>query len=299
MLYDVKSIKETVELKDTLSTVSETNEIKIKEPTAEIHLQGKVIIKDMETNEILQEEDNLVVLRTRLFVLQNLFKPEDWQKVESDNGYLSNNNRKVCLFKIGRGGADTQAAPFQPFVPKFSDTDLAKPIPFVVTTPDKYIDPELEANPSIYLPDKSEFSKEHRKLYHESKKSIDGSVSYYAKVFDENSMKIVFNKDSNELYAHMTLSITPTEARGYELNELGLVIAEKVFYKVDSELNRVIENGKEVFIDEIAYKKLNSSQQNSYIEGYRDCELASRVTFDTESLRSLSRGLIVEYRIYA
>lgn len=258
--------------------------------------RGKVIIKDLETGKV-KEDDNLIVLRTRLFALQQLFKPEDQAEVEADAGYITNNNRKVCLFKIGMGGADIQSTALQPFVPKFSDEDLAKPIPFVITSPDKYIDPELEANPSIFTPDKKEFTKKMRETYHCEESNIDDTVQYFAKTFDDNSFKIVFNKDSNTLYAHMTLSIDAIDSRGYSMNELGLLLAEERYFPINPDTLERLPEGRSISYDE--FKVLDESLKEGYIKGYIDAELVSRITFDTISLRSLAKKLLIEYRIYA
>lgn len=260
-------------------------------------LKGVIKITDVETGESI-EKNNLVLLRTRLIVLLGLFKPDNVQELEERNGYIHNDNRKVCLFKIGSGGADVQATALQPFVPKFNDTDLAKPIPFIITSPDKYLDPDYEKNPSVFFPSTTEFDKKMRETYHCPVKNVDDTVYYYAKTFDDNSMRIIFNKEVNELYAHMTLSIDAIDSRGYSVNELGLLLAEQRYFKIDGDMNRVTEAGQEVSISVDEYNALQTGKEN-YILGYTDEELVTRVTFDTESLRSLSRKLLIEYRVYA
>lgn len=272
-----------------LKVIHKEDRITLEDKLKKQGLRGHVKVKDKATGKLLVEKDNIITLRTRLFVLKNLFG-EDLVNDESQ-GYINNPRRKICLFKIGQGGADIESSPFQPFIPKFSDEDLAKPVPFVSVSPDKNLDPDLEANPSI----RESLTEDEEKIYHLPYHRPDMSVSYYAKKFDSSSLKIAFNKDSNELYAHLTLSINPNEARGYYINEFGLVLAEEVYFKLDSKGN-TIDNER---ISLEAYAKLNEEQKKQYKYGYADCELCSRVTMDTISLSSLSAGLEIEYLVYA
>ncbi|WCS68388.1 hypothetical protein Goe21_02790 [Bacillus phage vB_BsuM-Goe21] len=176
------------------------------------------------------------------------------------SGYRVNLNRSICLFKVGSGGADIESAPFQPFAPLYSDEDLAKPVPFVVQDPAKHETPEKENNPSII----EELSEEQRKRYYLPEVRSDGTTEYYGKVF-EVEPQWVFSKENNEVYQKIMLKINADETRGYLINELGLVFAE--------------------------YDEANNT--------YKDTELFSRVTFDSESLTSLTKTVLIEYLIYA
>lgn len=257
-------------------------------------LRGHFVLKDEKGN-ILEDKDNLIVLRSRLFVLLHLFKPDDETREEMESAYIRNDNRRICLFKIGMGGADIQSAPFQPFVPKFTDRDLANPIPFVVTNDVKELDPELNANPSVFLPDKHNFDKNKRETYHCKKLNVDDSASYFAKTFD--NVEFNFNTDSNEMYAELLLTIDNWDARGYFFNELGLMMAEEIYVKVNPDLDIVSSEP----ITEAEYKEgiaNGSLNAEEYMKQYRDIELFSRVTFGTKSLKTLNNKLIIEYRIY-
>jgi len=218
-----------------------------------------------------------------------------------EQSYIKNDRRRICLFKIGMGGADTQSAPFQPFVPKFTDRDLANPIPFVVTNSIKELDPELDANPSVFLPDKHNFNKAKREVYHWAEENADDSVSYFAKTFD--NIKFNFNTESNEMYAELQLTIENWDARGFFFNELGLLLAEEYYIKIDSDLNYLKdENGELITISESEFKEemaaTKGACEDNYIKQYKDMELFSRVTFGTKSLKTLNNKLIMEYRIY-
>lgn len=236
----LKSFKDFFKLKDT--------------PAMAADLKGHVVVKDLDGNIIL-EKDNLIVLRGRTYVLELLFG----QDAPADSGYIVNRNRTVCMFKIGQGGADINSAPFNPFVPKFSDEDLYQSVPFVIEDPDKENDPNKQSNPSIV----SELSEEDKEKYFLPISRPDGSTAYYGKVFEPDGSNLTVNKATGEVYQRLTMRIEPTEARGFMVNELGLIMAEK-------------KNGD-----------------------YIDAELFSRVTFDTESLTSLSKGVIIDYYVHA
>lgn len=215
-------------------------------------LRGHITIKD-ENGNVLEDKDNLIVLRSRLFVLLHLFKPDAETREDMESTYIKNDNRRICLYKIGMGGADIQSAPFQPFVPKFTDRDLSNPIPFVVTNSIKELDPELNANPSIFLPDKHNFDKTKREMYHCAEENADDSISYFAKTFDNVTFN--FNTESNEMYAELQLTIENWDARGFFFNELGLLMAEEYYVEIDSNLEPVLDkNGKPKTITEAEYK---------------------------------------------
>ena len=258
-------------------------------------LRGHFIMKD-ENGNIIEEKDNLIVLRSRLFVLLSLFKPNELERKEMESSYIKNDNRRICLFKIGMGGADTQSAPFQPFVPKFTDRDLANPIPFVVTNEVKELDPELNANPSVFLPDKHYFNKDKRETYHCPRKNEDDSVSYFAKTFD--NVDFSFSTESSEIFAALQLTIENWDARGYFFNELGLLFAEEYYVPIDQNLDIVKDGNVLTEAEYLAGINSSSINPNNYMKQYRDEELFSRVTFGTKSLKSLNNKLIIEYRIY-
>jgi hypothetical protein len=229
----------------------------IRQPASRLGMRGRIRLIDPVTGKVILEKDNLIVMRGRTYALESLFKdPID----PAASGYKVNLNRTVGLFKIGSGGADIQSAPFQPFTPLYSDEDMAVPVPFVTLDSGKYDSQEKENNPSIV----EQMSENQKRKYYLPTQRQDGTSEYFGKVF-EVEPQWVFNKSTNEVYKKIMLKIDANEARGYMINELGLVIAE--------------------------YDATNNV--------WKDAELFSRVTFDTQSLTSLTRSLLVEYLIFA
>lgn len=222
----------------------------------QIGMKGRVVVKDFNGNTIL-EKDNLITLRLRTYILELLFgvKPPE------DSGYINDHSRTIALFKIGQGGADVNGSPFNPLVPKFSDTDLYQAVPFIIEDPDKYNDPNKKANPSIV----EQMSLFDKNKYYLPVGRADGSKAFYGKIFEADNNRWRLNKSTGEVYQLLTMRIEPNEARGFMINEIGLVLAK--------------------------YDKNNNTYSNE--------ELATRITFDTESLTSLSKGLIIEYYVYA
>lgn len=219
--------------------------------------KGHVIFRDILTNEIVYEKDNLITLRSRTYILELLFGAV----ADSENGYINNKNRTVCLFKIGEGGADIYASPFEAIAPKFNAEDLFKPIPFVIEDPNKNLDPKKRANPSFV----ENLNEKQKQKYYLPKEYPDGSVRYFGKRFEPDSQRLKVNKNTGEVYMHLTLKIEPDEARGFIYNELGLVLA----------------------------------QYDSNTNTYKDAELFSMLTIDSDALKSLKRGVIIEYLVYA
>lgn len=221
------------------------------------YLKGHVIIRDALTGEIIEEKDNLIMLRARAYVLELLFG----LNAPAETGYNNDHTRTVSLFGIGQGGADLQASPLEAIAPKFNDTELYSKIPFVIETDLKEIIPEHQSNPSIY----DELDAEQKKMYYLPTTQADGSIRYYGKVFEKDSSRLKINTATNECYWHGSLRITPKEARGYVLNEIGLYLA-----------------------------KYNSSSNS-----YSNVELFSHITISSIALTSLKRGVLVDYLVYA
>lgn len=230
----------------------------------EKYVQGHVIIRDSETKEILQEKDNLVLMSTRIWLFQQLFGvglPDDYAgKV--------NNNRKVCLFSIGSGGADVNANAFTPYVPRFSDKRLGQMVPFVVVDPDKVNNTESQANPSVV----TELSSGQKNKYYMGEAKADGTKAYYAKRFEGataerplgNSRGWIIDNTTGKVAFSLSLKIDRNEARGNVFNEIGLWMADY------------------------------NSSKNEYV----DPVLATRLCFASEDLSSLTKGIDVEYILY-
>ena len=240
------------------------DEISLNDNNKGIPVRGHVLLRDAETKEIIHEADNLVLMRTRVWLFEQLFK----KNPPSDYTTNINNNRYIALFSIGSGGADVNATPFSPYVPKFSDTQLGTPIPFVTVDPDKANNTESQSNPSVL----TSISTEQRKIYYMPHTNEDGTIPYYAKRFDGATDQNPFgssagwsiNQYNGEVSFSLKLSVSPSEARGSMFNEIGLWIG--------------------------AF--------NSGTNTYNNLELATRFTFSTESTASLSKGIEIEYTMY-
>ena len=228
------------------------------------YIQGHVVFRDPETKEIISEQDNLVLMSTRVWLFQQLFGvdlPEDYAgKV--------NNNRRVCLFSIGSGGADVNANAFTPYVPRFSDQRLGQMIPFVVVDPDKVNNTESQANPSVV----TELSSGQKNKYYMGEAKADGTKAYYAKRFEGataekplgNSRGWIIDNTVGKVGFSLSLKVDKNEARGNVFNEIGLWMAD---YNADK-------------------------------NEYTDAVLCTRLCFASEDLSSLSKGVDIEYTLY-
>jgi hypothetical protein len=234
---------------------------KVGQPSSRMGLKGRVRI-----HEIVDDFGNTVLKQEKdnLIVLRG--RTFALEKLFNDpidptiSGYQVNMDRTICLFGIGAGGADIESAPFQPFTPLYSDENLAIPVPFVIEDSTKYSDQDKTNNPSFI----ETMTAEQRATYFSPIIRSNGATEYFSKVF-EVKPQWVFNKTTNEVYKKIMLKLDKNEARGYMVNELGLQIAWM-------------------------------NPKNSL---YEDIELFSRVTFDTESLTSLTKSLLIEYLIFA
>jgi len=234
-----------------------TDKFDISNITPTSFLRGRVVMRDEKGN-IFLEKDNMIVLRGRTFALEHLFK----DPISASSGYTQDLDRKICLFKIGDGGADVETAPFDPFVPSYQNLDLSNPVPFITVDPNKNADPIKQANPSIV----TELAPGDELIYYD--KVVDGGdpavFHYYGKVFD-TAPEWTFNEAGNEVYKKVTLRINTKDARNQYVNELGLFFAS-------------LDTGGNV---------------------YENIEIFSRICFDTESLTNLTKQIVIEYFIYA
>jgi len=227
-------------------------------------VRGKVLFKDPETHEVLMEKDNLILMRTRVWLLEQLFN----KSIPSNYSADKTADRSIALFSVGSGGADVNNAAFTPYSPKFSDKDLGEKVPFVITNPDKENSDRLANDPSVF----ESLTESQKNKYYITKNNPDGSVYYYGKRFanatDKNplgdSKGWVIDQDDGSVAFSLKMFIDKTECRGTMVNELGLWLG-----KYDKNTNN-----------------------------FNGLELASRITFDTESLSSLTKGIEIEYIIY-
>ena len=227
-------------------------------------VHGHITVTDADTGEVLLDQDNLVLMRTRVWLFEQLFKVD----APASLNYTKDNNRAIALFSIGSGGADINANPFAPFVPKFSDIELGQRIPFVTVDPDKANNSESQANPSIV----SSLTAAQQNTYYMSVANSDGTTPYYAKRFKGatadkpfgSSAGWVIDNYSGKVAYSLAMNIDKSEARGNVINEIGLWMA--------------------------TYNKASNIFTNPF--------LATRICFDTESLSSLNKNIEIEYMMY-
>lgn len=280
------------------------------------YVKGHLKIKDLEGN-ILLEQDNLVLLSTRVFLFEHLFKcppPAGYEYVNSDGERVIatagtkygdiNHNRKICLFTVGQGGADVNATPFNPYVPMFNNTTLGQPIPFVTYDVTKSQSEEKLTNPSVIDVDVTyeatprdinvdidgEKADVYYKAYYECPTNDSNALSneaniksYYGKMFtpvttESSGFKV--DDSTGDVSYTMVLTIQPNECRGYMLNEIGLIFGE--------------------WSDPVKLSSASGSTRAKYgVPTIKpDYELATRITFDTESLTASNKGLEIEYTMY-
>lgn len=258
-------------MEQTKISVHETGLLSLGDtkPRYESLIKGHVIFKDPETHNIVFEKDNLVLLRTRVLLFQHLFGVSDEDTENQLNGFsnIIDKNRTICLFSVGSGGADINAAAFNPYVPKFSDRALSQPVPFVIVDKNKDTDIEKQDNPSII----TALTDAQKKIYYNGIKQEDESIYYFYKAFESSSKGLIVDKYTGEVKFSISMKIEPNECRSTEINELG------TFFAV---------------------KNSNGTISTTDSEGNSLLELASRITFDTESLSSLTKGIEIEYIFY-
>ena len=228
------------------------------------NVQGLVVFKN-DKGEVIDIRKNLVLMEARIHLFNHLFQGKKVGSTSEITTYNENLDRIICLFKIGSGGADVNGSPFTPYVPKFNDTDLGQPVPFIIQDPNKDSTLEGRSNPSIVVT----LNDEQKKTYFLEQTFEDGTTKYYGKIFEPSSTTWKLDKALGKVAYSVTLRIEYNEARGFMFNELGLVLG-KPLYDVD---NTTIKN--------VTYPTL-----------------ASRVTFDTKPLTDLTSDLEIEYIIY-
>ncbi|QXN67835.1 hypothetical protein FPHOBKDP_00081 [Listeria phage LPJP1] len=227
-------------------------------------IRGKVIFRNADTKQVINIQDNLILQRTRVFVMEALLK----EKHPSTYNEVYDPARSICLFSVGEGGADINASPFTPVAPKFNDNGLAQKFPFITVDPDKDNDTETQDNPSIV----KELTDEQKMKYYLPQADPDGTVKYYGKRFNGatnskpfgNSKGWNINTFTGEVSYSLSLTIDPSECRGGMINELCLWLGR--------------------------YNETKNS--------YENISCGSRLTFDSISLSGLSTNIEMEYIIY-
>lgn len=267
MLEKMKRDNGEVTLSDSMENIhdEETHEAtEVKDVKPSLHLKGHVVIKDDKGNTVL-EKDNLIVLRGRVFALEQIFGvPNDLNL-----GYNTNNlsKKKIALFKAGKGGC-IEGQPFNviPVIP--SDCrELGEAIPFK---------PEIDGveRPEGYY-DKALLPGERDKF------------GYYAKTIDKiewgkNIPEGLYSEDQDEVYVKLTLKINKDDFATIERQD---------------------ENGhteyiRSTFVNEIGLFIANHVK-NDIADRMEEIEMFSRICFESEPLFNATKELTIYYYIYA
>lgn len=196
-----------------------------------------IVIRDPETNCILQVRKNLVVRSGRETILRKVFNlpyaGEDKTKLDQ---------RIVCSFGIGSGGTPV-ADPFNPIAPTPADSDMTAAVPF-----------RTIANTDSLTPADA-------KKYFD-KRTAGSDFKYYKKLF--TNLEIVTDNVKDEYYIKATLDIAATDSRGALISELGLYSALntgvdaytnfKIFSRITFETESMTQStGKALSIDYYVY----------------------------------------------
>ena len=244
-------------------------------PVINTGMRGEVEFRDSENNLIFKKK-NTIVLRGRTFVLEKLFGTEIDEYLSAatatKDAYQRGLSRSLCLFSCGTGGTPSNS-PFQPIPPGYDDQKLAAAAPFRVVYGEDFggttsTIPTLPADVSATYP--------HVKTLKASSGYYNSE--FYYKVFDEMTWGL--DRATNEVFRKIRLSIKEDDFRTIReraneykreilVNELGLFFALK---NVDGTINGTPE-------------------------------LFSRITFDSESLRSASitgatKEIYIDYYIF-
>lgn len=221
-----------------------------------ISLGGTVLFRSKATGKVLLRKENLVLLRSRIFALESLFKLLLPGELAGDL-VPGNLDRKVCLWKVGTGGT-IPGSPFMPIVPQPTDKALASEVPFRVvktglgeTLPigdqDKYFGAVEEGTGEALLT-----------KYYLKRINVGNASDSYMSVW-------YLNRSTNTAYIKTTLDFDASDARGEKVNELALYLGAET-----------VVNGKPAFTN---------------------LEMATRLTFDTESLQG-EKEVTIEYYVF-
>ena len=227
-------------------------------------LKGIVSIKDDTGRTVFSRRNNLILLRGRTFALESLFK--DTIGVEGVSGganpYVSNLERSISGFVVGRSGTTAPSAPFDPKAVEPRDRWLTTEIPFRIH--DTAAD---ESQPDIFIPTGE------KSLYSNGRAGSTGTQrEYYMKRFDNFDPAWNFDEATNEVYKLITMSISAHDCRTLAdptINELGLVIAQNL-----------------------------GTTDASGMPEFTDIELFSKIHFPSEYLAE-GKSLSIEYLVYS
>jgi hypothetical protein len=229
-------------------------------------ITGEVTLIDSTTGRVcFRERKNLIVLRGRTFALEKVFNDtiDNFGVNDGLVPYVSDLDRKVIAFGIGKGGAPA-SDPFASYAPAPTGptgVQLAERIPFRLHDTSGVIDD------NTFIPG-NEIGN------YGGAEMVEGhptQFNYYLKHFDNADPAWMFNEEKNTVYKQITLSISAGDCRSATsnwINELALYFSRQDGFDV---------RGGAVFINP---------------------EMFSRITFPTEFLTE-NKALEIIYNIYA
>jgi hypothetical protein len=230
-------------------------------------LTGIVTMRDDSGRVVFEKRHNLIVLRGRTFALERLFG--DSIGTNGVTGgvapYLSDINRTIVAFGVGRGGAPV-SDPFSPYAPPptgSSGVALASPVPFRLHDTAA----QGDGDPATFIP-ASEIGN------YGGGQAVSGHATqtqYFMKEFDTTPAWF-FDEATNTVYKQIELSISATDCRTASsnwINELCLYFARK---DVAADPNGAVN--------------------------FINAEMMSRITFSSEYLGP-NKSLQISYRVYA
>ena len=240
----------------------------IRKENGGVGLTGIVSMTDKSTGRVcFQKRHNLIVLRGRTFALEKLFNDtiDTFGVNDGVRPYISDLDRKVIAFSVGKGGAPA-SDPFAPYAPPpigANGVGLAQRMPFRLHDTAMAV----SGDPLLYVPN-GEIGN------YGGAEAITGQSSqvyYYLKHFDSRDPVWMFDEQKNTVYKQITLSITENDCRTATsnwVNELSLY-----------------------------FGRVGGSDIRGGVS-FVNPEMFSRITFPTEFL-SANKALEIVYNVYA
>jgi hypothetical protein len=231
-------------------------------------MTGIVSMKDKATGKVVfQKRHNLIVLRGRTFALEKLFNDtiDTFGVNDGVRPYISDLDRKVIAFSVGKGGAPA-SDPFAPYAPPpigVNGVGLAQRVPFRLHDTAK----ATSGDPLLYIPS-GEMGN-----YGGAEAIVGQSTQfyYYLKHFDSRDPVWMFDEAKNTVYKQITMTLTADDCRTATSNWIN----ELCLY----------------------FSRVGGSDVRGGVN-FANPEMFSRITFPTEYL-SANKALEIVYNVYA
>ena len=229
---------------------------------------GIVTMREPAENRIVfQKRCNLIVLRGRTFALEKIFSDtiDTFGVNDGVRPYVSDLDRKVIAFGVGKGGAPA-SDPFAPYAPPPTGANgvaLAQRVPFRLHDTTR----ATSGDPLLYVPS-GEITN------YGGAEAIVGQTTqfyYYLKHFDSRDPVWMFDEAKNTVYKQITMSITADDCRTATSNWIN----ELCLY----------------------FGRVGGSDVRGGVN-FSNPEMFSRITFPTEYL-SANKALEIVYNVYA